>query len=63
MLGNSIEKIAWHKAGIMKPGSQVFTVPQPESAIKVLKNRSIERHVRDYLLVYYLLQEFCFSVH
>lgn len=29
----------------MKPGSQVFTVPQEESAMKVLKARSIEKKV------------------
>lgn len=45
LLGNTIEAIAWNKAGIMKEGSKVFTVPQTESAIKVLKERCIERKV------------------
>lgn len=45
LLGNTIEEIAWNKAGIMKEGSKVFTVPQSETAMKVLKARSIERKV------------------
>ncbi|KAL3277845.1 hypothetical protein HHI36_013186 [Cryptolaemus montrouzieri] len=43
VLGNTIESISWNKAGIMKKGSQVFTVCQPESAYNVLYERSIER--------------------
>lgn len=45
LLGNTIEAIAWNKSGIMKEGSKVFTVPQIESALKVLKERSVERKV------------------
>ncbi|KAF1982571.1 putative tetrahydrofolylpolyglutamate synthase [Aulographum hederae CBS 113979] len=53
MLGNTIEEIAWHKAGIFKRGAAAFTVPQPEAVITVLKKRAadvgaelqiIERH-------------------
>ncbi|XP_050293064.1 folylpolyglutamate synthase, mitochondrial isoform X2 [Anthonomus grandis grandis] len=44
LLGNTIESIAWNKAGIMKPDAQVFTAPQPEAALKVLKQRSIEKN-------------------
>ncbi|KAH1005839.1 hypothetical protein HUJ04_006752 [Dendroctonus ponderosae] len=43
LLGNSIESIAWNKAGIMKPNAEVFCVQQPEAAMKVLKDRSKER--------------------
>ncbi|XP_044757265.1 folylpolyglutamate synthase, mitochondrial-like isoform X2 [Coccinella septempunctata] len=43
VLGKTIESIAWNKAGIMKKGSKVFTVPQPEGAYDVLHRRSIER--------------------
>ncbi|CAH1972956.1 unnamed protein product [Acanthoscelides obtectus] len=46
LLGNTIESIAWNKSGIMKPGCIAFTVPQPETAFKVLQDRSIERNVR-----------------
>lgn len=46
-LGNTIEQIAWHKAGIMKPGCQAFTIPQhegaPGSAMAVLQKRAAER--------------------
>ncbi|KAK9880269.1 hypothetical protein WA026_010142 [Henosepilachna vigintioctopunctata] len=43
VLGNTIESISWNKAGIMKPGSKVFTVTQPEKAYNVLSQRSVER--------------------
>jgi folylpolyglutamate synthase len=42
MLGGTISEIAWHKAGIFKPGTSAFTVPQPESAMEVLKKRASE---------------------
>ncbi|KAI1169966.1 FolC bifunctional protein [Nemania sp. FL0916] len=44
-LGNTIEKIAWHKAGIMKPGSAAFTVEQVPSAAQVLQERANEKGV------------------
>ncbi|XP_076258760.1 folylpolyglutamate synthase, mitochondrial-like isoform X3 [Rhynchophorus ferrugineus] len=43
VLGNTLESIAWNKAGIMKPGAKAFTVNQPQEAMEVLKERSIER--------------------
>lgn len=43
MLGDTIESIAWHKAGIFKPGVPAFTAPQPETALQVLKERAEER--------------------
>lgn len=42
MLGNTIEKIAWHKGGIMKKGCRAFSMPQCEAAMEVLKSRSKE---------------------
>ncbi|KAF5299332.1 hypothetical protein FQA39_LY02505 [Lamprigera yunnana] len=45
MLGNTLENIAWHKSGIMKPNSHVFTVSQTCSVLKVLTDRSIEKQV------------------
>lgn len=45
ILGNTLSKIAWNKAGIMKPGSRVFTVPQENEAMTVLQERSVERQV------------------
>lgn len=44
LLGNSIVSIAWHKAGILKPGSQVITVPQCSVAMEVIKQRSKEKN-------------------
>lgn len=43
MLGDTIESIAWHKAGVFKEGVPAFTAPQPESALKVLHERAHER--------------------
>lgn len=51
LLGNTIESIAWNKAGIMKQGSKVFTVPQTEPSMKVLRERSVEKKVLCYILV------------
>ena len=44
MLGDTIEQIAWHKAGVFKPGVPAYTAPQPDAAIKVLQQRSKERN-------------------
>ncbi|KAI9816056.1 MAG: Folylpolyglutamate synthetase [Pycnora praestabilis] len=46
MLGETIEEIAWHKAGIMKAGALAFTAPQPEAALKVLYQRAEEKGVQ-----------------
>lgn len=40
MLGNTIEEIAWHKAGVFKKGALALTVPQSHSALEVLKKRA-----------------------
>ncbi|KAI9888008.1 MAG: hypothetical protein M1823_000129 [Watsoniomyces obsoletus] len=45
MLGNTIEEIAWHKAGIMKPFIPLYTVPQPDGAMAVLEKRAKEKDV------------------
>jgi folylpolyglutamate synthase len=45
MLGNTIEEIAWHKAGIMKKGTKCFTVAQRDGAPKVLEKRAREKDV------------------
>ncbi|CAG2170919.1 unnamed protein product [Oppiella nova] len=42
LLGNTIEQIAWQKAGIFKPSVPAFTVEQCEPAMKVLKSRAQE---------------------
>ncbi|PYH92338.1 tetrahydrofolylpolyglutamate synthase [Aspergillus ellipticus CBS 707.79] len=43
LLGNTIEEIAWHKGGVMKPGTKAFSAPQPPTAEKVLLNRAVEK--------------------
>jgi len=43
ILGDTIEKIAWQKAGIFKKGAKAFTVQQKEGAMQVLLDRAKER--------------------
>ncbi|KAL2255917.1 hypothetical protein VTK26DRAFT_2483 [Humicola hyalothermophila] len=47
VLGDTVAKIAWHKAGIMKPGCPAFTVEQAAdaSAEQVLRERAREKGV------------------
>uniref|UniRef100_A0A8C9SW38 Folylpolyglutamate synthase n=1 Tax=Scleropages formosus TaxID=113540 RepID=A0A8C9SW38_SCLFO len=42
ILGDTIEKIAWQKAGILKPGVPAFTVAQPPGPMVVLRERARE---------------------
>ncbi|KAF3848565.1 hypothetical protein F7725_015062 [Dissostichus mawsoni] len=42
ILGDTIEKIAWQKGGIFKPGVPAFTVKQPEDAMVMLRSRAKE---------------------
>ena len=50
MLGDTIESIAWHKAGIFKPDVPAFTAPQPETALEVLRQRANERGTELYVI-------------
>ncbi|XP_056143460.1 folylpolyglutamate synthase, mitochondrial isoform X2 [Lampris incognitus] len=43
LLGDTMEKIAWQKAGIFKPGVPAFTVRQPPSPMEVLQDRAEEK--------------------
>jgi folylpolyglutamate synthase len=43
MLGDSLDKIAWHKGGIMKEAVQCFTVPQELEAMQELEERAKEK--------------------
>lgn len=46
VLGDTVDKIAWHKAGIMKRGSPAFTVEQVAAAADVLQHRAREKNVQ-----------------
>uniref|UniRef100_A0A182ICV0 tetrahydrofolate synthase n=1 Tax=Anopheles arabiensis TaxID=7173 RepID=A0A182ICV0_ANOAR len=37
LLGNTLEEIAWQKAGIIKRGSDVFSVVQPSECMEIIK--------------------------
>ncbi|KAF8852835.1 FolC bifunctional protein [Acephala macrosclerotiorum] len=45
MLGETIENIAWHKAGIMKTGVPAYTTNQIPDAQAVLDSRAVEKGV------------------
>ncbi len=45
-MGNTIEQIAWQKAGIFKKGVPAVTSPQVPEAMRVLCERAEEKHVR-----------------
>ena len=44
VLGDTVDKIAWHKAGIFKPHAPAFSVAQPASAVPVIKERAMARN-------------------
>lgn len=44
LLGNTIEKIAWHKAGIIKMNVPVISSPQKDGAMAVIKSRAEEKN-------------------
>lgn len=45
VLGDTVEQIAWHKAGIMKAGCPAFTTRQVYGAEEVLRQRAKEKDV------------------
>jgi folylpolyglutamate synthase len=45
-LGDTIDKIAWHKTGIFKNGCPAFTVQQVPEAMQVLEERAVEKRVK-----------------
>ncbi|KAM6048092.1 folylpolyglutamate synthase, mitochondrial isoform 1-T1 [Chlamydotis macqueenii] len=49
ILGDTMEKIAWQKGGIFKPGVPAFTVAQPERPLEVLRERAQELECPLYL--------------
>ena len=50
-LGNTIEEIAWHKAGIQKRGCPSFTVTQLPAALKVVEERATDKGVKKLMVV------------
>lgn len=50
-LGETIDKIAWHKAGIQKQGVPSFTVQQLPAAIDVVESRATEKKVESIRVV------------
>lgn len=50
-LGETIDEIAWHKAGIQKAGVPSFTVNQVPAAMDVIRKRAQERNVNSLKVV------------
>jgi folylpolyglutamate synthase len=50
LLGTTIDSIAWHKAGIFKPGAIALTVQQPEAAMEVLHMRAEEKQTKLHII-------------
>ena len=46
MLGETVEEIAWHKAGILKEGRVAFTRTQGQGVMEVLRRRAQEKGAR-----------------
>lgn len=56
VLGDTVEKIAWQKAGIIKRHSRVYTVEQPGRANDVIEEVAAKQEVnilRPWIVVYY----------
>lgn len=51
VLGDTVEKIAWHKAGIFKPDSVAGTTVQNQAVLNVLRERAEEKRVAGELQV------------
>jgi folylpolyglutamate synthase len=50
-LGDTIDRIAWHKAGIQKVSCPSFTVPQAPAAMEVIEKLAKERKVESLQIV------------
>ncbi|KAI8905914.1 Mur ligase [Gorgonomyces haynaldii] len=46
LLGNTIDKIAWHKSGVFKKDAFCVTAPQDPEAIRVIEERAKENSVQ-----------------
>ncbi len=46
LLGSRLERIAWHKAGIIKPGGEAVTLPQEDAAMTALQREADEKGAR-----------------
>ena len=51
LLGNTEEKIAWHKAGIIKKGSPCVVAPQKSTVLDVIRERSIEKQASELIVL------------
>ena len=43
LLGDSLERIAWHKSGIIKPGSAAISLPQAPAAVDELRREAAQQ--------------------
>jgi dihydrofolate synthase/folylpolyglutamate synthase len=52
ILGDTLEEIAFQKAGIIKPGIPVFTTAEQKSAVDVIKKRAKEMNSSSFIMDY-----------
>jgi dihydrofolate synthase/folylpolyglutamate synthase len=45
-MGNSVDRIAWHKAGIIKPGTDAYSLPQSDVVRAVLQEEADQQQAR-----------------
>ena len=50
-LGPTIERVAWHKAGIIKPHSFAYSVPQPTTVLDILQAEADARDAEFYWIM------------
>lgn len=51
LLGDTLEEIAWQKAGIIKPQSKVFTSANQQECLQVIRTRIKERKAASFCIV------------
>lgn len=61
LLGNTVEKIAFHKAGIMKPLVPTYTVSdQPGESLNILAEKALDIKVLYFIICFYPSKPRCF---
>ena len=46
LLGDTVERIAWHKAGIIKAGGSAISLPQPPAALNALRREAMQKEAK-----------------
>lgn len=52
LLGDTLDQIAWQKAGIIKENSHVYAMQQADVCLKVINERFVEKKVRSLVVLF-----------